>query len=419
MPPLPVILLLLLLVGCGSAAPPWSNPSAETNPYQALEARFGLELRPLQPQEPRFPWWFAMAVSYTPVSSPSELLNAFSPAELEAELEKYPRDFFRDLGLRGIYWGRNVESGLFTWRLAVGGVGFNIQGERLVVLNLPEPPQAQPLPAHTLHHEIFHALDTQDESNWARCNPPNSVYGLQPSENIRREFDYPSPGFVSSYARTEAREDRAEVFALMMTNPTYAQLFTHWQISDVYLRCKQDQLVQQLQTTVTAFNREHLSWVGLGLKGEFLAQAQTNPEQVTTLQVRGYNPTGSYHPQHPDSHHPHPFILPDRIGQLLGLQTLILERTDYTELPASIASLSQLQTLTLEGQRLSSFPPALLLLKRIEHLSLRNSGLEQIPLTVFTLPQLRTLDIRENPLSEQNRQLLRHEAQARGISLQE
>lgn len=414
-----LLILVLLLTSCGSPAPTGNNPPSTTSPYQALEERFGLELRPLQAQEAHFPWWFPLAVTYTPVNHASEILEAFSPDQLEAELEKYPQNFFRHLKLRGIYWGRGVESGLFTWRLAVGGVGFNIQGERLVILNLPEMPQAQPLPAHTLHHEIFHTLDSQVESPWASCNPADNVYGLQPAETIGREFDYPSPGFVSSYARTEAREDRAEVFAMMMTNPTYAQLLNHWQIGDVYLRCKQEQVVQQLKATVANFDQAHLNWVGLGLKGDALTQAKTAPEQITTLQVQGYNPTGSYQPAQPDSHHPQPFILPDRIGQLLGLQTLILERTDYTELPASVASLSQLHTLILEGQRFSRFPTPLLLLKQLEHLSLRNSGLKQIPVEVLTLPQLRQLDIRENPLSEQTRQLLRREAPKQGITLQE
>jgi len=416
--PLPVAALFLLLVSCGSATPTTGPSPAPTSPYAALEERFGIELRPLAPQEPNLPWWLPLAINYAPVTQPAELIAAFPPEQLEAELAKYPPDFFRRLGLRGVYWGRALESGLLTWRLAVGGVGFNIQGERWVILNLPNTPQPPALAAHTLHHEIFHALDPQSESTWQSCNPADSAYGFQPPEAVGREFDYPTPGFVSSYARTEAREDRAEVFALMMSNPTYAQLLEHWQVSDVYLRCKREQISQQLQQIDARFNQEHLAWVSLGLI-EQLSKAQSHPEQITQLTVQGYNPTGRYQPTQPDSHHPDPFVLPDQIGLLSGLQHLELQQTDYTDLPASIGSLRQLRTLTLSGQRLKSFPRALLLLQQLRTLSLRNSGLRAIPIEVLALPHLQTLDIRDNELSEADRQALRQAAYIRGKVLQE
>ena len=79
---------------------------------------------------------------------------------------------------------------------------------------------------HSVHHELFHAIDLQlngvianDDPAWVTLNDRKFKYG--PGGHIVREGFKPdhsnaSPGFVSRYARTGAMEDKAETFADLM-----------------------------------------------------------------------------------------------------------------------------------------------------------------------------------------------------------
>lgn len=82
----------------------------------------------------------------------------------------------------------------------------------------------------TIYHEFFHIFDPEvKDKKWKRINRRNFVYTGNVFHEARRsgkkrksskleftEVDYKSD-FVSSYAMSEEREDRAETFADMMT----------------------------------------------------------------------------------------------------------------------------------------------------------------------------------------------------------
>ena len=85
-----------------------------------------------------------------------------------------------------------------------------------------------------MHHELFHILEyflqLEYDSNilfgkWSTCNPSGYVYPNS-TRNITREFTHEEKlikenvYFVSRYAKTSEKEDRAETFADMMKEQT-------------------------------------------------------------------------------------------------------------------------------------------------------------------------------------------------------
>jgi hypothetical protein len=87
-------------------------------------------------------------------------------------------------------------------------------------------------PAHFLrrlvHHEVFHFVDLADDDQlwrdeiWQRFNPIDFRYGSGGRTMRDRHaatFDAELPGFVSRYATSALEEDKAEVFAFLMTDP--------------------------------------------------------------------------------------------------------------------------------------------------------------------------------------------------------
>ena len=80
---------------------------------------------------------------------------------------------------------------------------------------------------HAIHHEFFHVIDYKDDgqvysdARWAHLNPETFRYGdggakMQgdPSSGLLREI----PGFLTAYATSGVEEDKAEMFAYMITD---------------------------------------------------------------------------------------------------------------------------------------------------------------------------------------------------------
>jgi hypothetical protein len=95
-----------------------------------------------------------------------------------------------------------------------------------------------------LHHELFHFLDFADDEQlaedpaWERLNPPEFAYGLG-GRSMRQpgsaRLSTETPGFLSRYATSALEEDKAEVFAFLMTAPeTVRKIMEH----DAVVRAK-------------------------------------------------------------------------------------------------------------------------------------------------------------------------------------
>lgn len=105
------------------------------------------------------------------------------------QMKRYPRDFFSSAGIqRMVLCGDLVSDGRKLGGLAIGG--------RTFYLNLKSANLNAKHAARVFHHEVFHLVDVMDDGEWGRIRG----------------------GFISDYAKTGPREDRAELFSEMMVN---------------------------------------------------------------------------------------------------------------------------------------------------------------------------------------------------------
>ena len=76
-----------------------------------------------------------------------------------------------------------------------------------------------------VHHELFHFLDLcsppspLQKRTWLAFNPPGFRYGQGGLAMQNLSADLEEPGFLDSYSTSDILEDRACVFASIMTSP--------------------------------------------------------------------------------------------------------------------------------------------------------------------------------------------------------
>jgi len=90
--------------------------------------------------------------------------------------------------------------------------------------------------------------------------------------------------------------------------------------------------------------------------------------------------------------------LPDSIGNLKKLETLIVSNNQLTALPISLEGLVNLRTLTISGNLLSSFPLQIVGLKHLEAIDLSKNKISEIPDGVEAL-QATEVNLNQNQLS--------------------
>lgn len=93
-------------------------------------------------------------------------------------------------------------------------------------------------------------------------------------------------------------------------------------------------------------------------------------------------------------------VLPDSIGQLVGLKVLNLKMNRIGTLSAAIQNLTNLTTLSLENNRLTCLPEEFGQLRNLKHLKLCDNALQSLPKSFGQLCSLIELDVTKNLLSE-------------------
>lgn len=129
-------------------------------------------------------------------------------------LEALPEDFIKRSGVKYVTFLENPT----LKKIPVGGIA---SGES-IYLNVN-------FSAHTVYHEFFHIFDPKPvERQWNRLNSKGFIYtgndyysaNLSRSRRKRKDRNLASgtfdADFVSRYAMSNEREDRAETFAAMM-----------------------------------------------------------------------------------------------------------------------------------------------------------------------------------------------------------
>jgi hypothetical protein len=153
-------------------------------------------------------------------SATAEEIARYRPL-LERELSLYPRECFKQSKLRRIVVCR--------------GLSFNGQARAAVpdfehdtlFLDAVAGDYDRRYQRSTIHHDYFHMIDYKDDGSldsdreWSRLNPGKFQYGkggakMQDDPNSGSDWD--APGFLTRYATSAVEEDKAEVFAHLMTD---------------------------------------------------------------------------------------------------------------------------------------------------------------------------------------------------------
>lgn len=146
------------------------------------------------------------------------------------EFAKYPPSFLQQVRLEWVAFVKELNVNgeprgatyqRFHWGMAHtpgGGLVYDVRVGRY----------DEPLIRWNLHHEFFHFVDAfdfyrADAAAWPALNAPGFRYnGIR---RPRREaFEHPSPGLLTDYAQKSVAEDRAELFAALMTDEARPRL---------------------------------------------------------------------------------------------------------------------------------------------------------------------------------------------------
>lgn len=140
----------------------------------------------------------------------SEDLVAFAPMLADA-MALYPPKVWKSGKIEKIYLARECLRDDVKWG------GFAVRDRNALLLDISASANDDWLRS-AFHHEMFHLLDPIENEDWAKLNVQDFVYQpiARPSQKSKDET---RKGFLNAYSRTAAGEDRAEVFAFMISDP--------------------------------------------------------------------------------------------------------------------------------------------------------------------------------------------------------
>jgi hypothetical protein len=165
-----------------------------------------------------------------PVAGPGETIDAKNTGEkngdmvlyfLRKEFAKYPAELVRLSGVKRIVLCRGLKIG--GARMA----GVAVEKNASIYVDSTTEVGDESHRRRTLHHEFFHFLDyaqhteVMHNSAWEAANPPGVYYGSAPpaaKPGAHNWASHPFTGFLSNYSLKAVPEDRAEIFAGLMTN---------------------------------------------------------------------------------------------------------------------------------------------------------------------------------------------------------
>ena len=157
---------------------------------------------------------------------PTGLLEGGAPAEgatpaarvVAEELARYPEGFLDSAGLERVV----LCAGLREAGEPIPSLP-NYRATLLIDVDAPAP-----FLRRLVHHEVFHFLDFADDlhvtsdAEWSMLNEPGFRYGAggrsvrDPAASL---LTSDMPGFLTRYATAAVEEDKAELFAFLMTAP--------------------------------------------------------------------------------------------------------------------------------------------------------------------------------------------------------
>ena len=185
--------------------------------------------------------------------------NLFSYLELfDQEFNKYPLSFLRKSKLETIVFVKNLTVDGYIAINKRSGVPDYIH--ELLIFDFMVGVHDKTYKIHVIHHEFYHMLEEQFNGDskwkdpvWNSFNINNSVYR---GKRTYYSISHPEKGFVSSYALTVLKEDKAETFAVLFSRESYKKVRV-WIKEDDILFIKMEYLKNFLKGIDRSFTDEY------------------------------------------------------------------------------------------------------------------------------------------------------------------
>ena len=165
-------------------------------------------------------------IGYTRVD-PAEYPDALRHLELlRQEFAKYPKPLLRATGLQWVGIAKN---------LTLGGAPHTATHDmraKALVFDVRQAARREQYRRYVVHHVLFHFIEEhvrqlRGDPKWRALNPPDFEYrrnnGAAEGETSWL-YNYPRPGFVSTYSMSSEFEDRAEIHAALFDATHYRML---------------------------------------------------------------------------------------------------------------------------------------------------------------------------------------------------
>jgi hypothetical protein len=176
------------------------------------------------------------------------------------ELSHYPQEILRKMRLRRI-----VLCADLTVDSSIIG-GFTYEQDGTLYLEVSDVSEFAFYQRKIIHHELFHLIDAVDQykseesvyedREWAALNPSDFKY-VEGVDNGGRigiwRISCNWPGFVTRYGMSSIQDDKAELFANMMTLPTWVEYLCQ---HDEMIRAKAVRMRQILAEFCTCADAE-------------------------------------------------------------------------------------------------------------------------------------------------------------------
>lgn len=166
---------------------------------------------------------------------------------LRKEFAKYPPELVKLSGLKRIVFCRDLKAN--GQRIA----GVAVQKNATIYMDSSTEVGDESHRRRTLHHEFFHFIDyaihgerdIRDSRAWVAAGAPGSTYSAaETGAPVANWASHPAAGFVSNYSRKSVPEDRAELFAAILTNNLTVRLLLQ---KDSFLTAKFGVLKDELK----------------------------------------------------------------------------------------------------------------------------------------------------------------------------
>ena len=175
---------------------------------------------------------------------------------LLSEFNLYPPEFVKKSGVVKIVLCKKLAY-KNQFRAAIPGLGTGI-----LYYDVENGAGIESYQRSTMHHEYFHLVDYRDDGrlykddNWARLNPDGFSYGRggqfvqdDPTQSLTSN----RPGFMNKYSTQGVEEDKAEVFAYLVTQ---SELMEQRVKDDPIIASKVNMMRQLLTSFSPAMNHE-------------------------------------------------------------------------------------------------------------------------------------------------------------------